>query len=112
MIHGITDGEARGTHGTIRGTDGATLGITADIGDVGMIHGTTGDIGDGTTLGTTADIGADTHGTRTTQDGTEDSARIWDTARDMVMVRESEAADTSRRTRYMARARRRRSLTA
>lgn len=59
------------THGS---TDGATHGITADIGDDGMIRSTTGDSGDGTAHGTIPDIGA-IHGIRTMPDGTAASAR-------------------------------------
>ena len=107
MIHGITGGAIRGStggttlgisDGAVHGTHGATLGTTADIGDVGMIHGTTGVSGDGMIHGTTAVIGADTHGTRTMPDGTEDSARFGDIIMDTGMDPESAAADISRRT--------------
>ena len=69
------------THGS---TDGATHGITAAIGEDGMIRSTTGDSGAGTVHGTIPDIGA-IHGIRTMPDGTEDGIRIGDTAmvRDM-----------------------------
>lgn len=58
------------THGT---GVGATHGITAAIGEDGMIRGTIGATGDGTALGTTPDIGeCITHGIRIMPDGTED----------------------------------------
>ena len=84
-----------GTVGTTLGTgDGATLGITAAIGEDGMTHGTIGAIGDGTTLGTTPDIGeCITHGIRIMPDGTEDSAHIGIMAMDMVPA--AAAADIS-----------------
>lgn len=113
MIHGTTVGAIRGstagttlgiTDGAVLGTHGAILGTTVDIGDVGMIHGTTGIIGDGMIHGTTAVIGADIHGTRTTPDGTEDSARIGVITMDTAMALESAAADISRRTDGTARA--------
>lgn len=113
MIHGTTVGAIRGstagttlgiTDGAVLGTHGAILGTTVDIGDVGMIHGTTGIIGDGMIHGTTAVIGADIHGTRTMPDGMEDSARIGDITMDTAMALESAAADISRRTDGTARA--------
>ena len=87
-LHGDTAGM---THGT---GVGAPHGITAAIGEDGMIHGATGDIGDGTTLGTTQDIGeCITHGIRIMPDGTEDQARTGIMPTDMVPA--SEAADIS-----------------
>lgn len=81
------------THGS---TDGATLGITEDIGEDGMIRGITGDTGDGMTLGTTEDIGEAT-GTLIMQAGTEASVLIGDTIiimdRDMDMEATSTATD-------------------
>lgn len=96
MTHGITDGTTHGiSDGTTGISDGTTHGTMADIGDDGMIHGTTGDFGAGTTLGITADIGVDTtHGIRITPDGTEVSDRIGATTTDM--VRDSAAEDISR----------------
>ena len=87
-LHGDTAGI---THGT---GVGATHGITAAIGEDGMIRGTIGATGDGTALGTTPDIGeCITHGIRIMPDGTEDSAHIGIMAMDM--ARASEAADIS-----------------
>ena len=87
-LHGDTAGM---THGT---GVGATHGITAAIGEDGMIRGTIGATGDGTTLGTTPDIGeCITHGIRIMPDGTEDSARTGIMAMDMVPA--SAAADIS-----------------
>ena len=97
MIHGTTVGAIRGstvgtihgiTDGVVHGMRGATLGTTVDIGDVGMIRGTTGASGDGMIHGTTAVIGADIHGIRTMPDGTVDSARIGDIVLAMDMVLE------------------------
>ena len=88
MTHGTTDGATFGS------TVGTTHGTTAATGEDGTIRSAIGVRGDGTALGTTAVIGAHIiHGTRTTQDGTEDSARIWG------MVPDSDTEDISRATR-------------
>lgn len=110
MIHGTIDGAIHGTTGgailgttvgEVRGMHGVIRGITAAIGDVGMIRGITGDIGAGTIHGTTEDTGADIHGILTMRVGMEVSVRIGDIIRDTDMVRESAAADTSQRTHGM-----------
>ena len=77
------------THGS---TDGTTHGITADIGDDGMIRSTIGDSGDGTAHGILPDIGA-INGIRTMPDGTADSAlTIMDTS---TAARASDTEDIS-----------------
>ena len=87
-LHGDTAGR---THGT---GVGATHGITAAIGEDGMIRGTIGATGDGTALGTTPDIGeCITHGIRIMTDGTEDSPRTGSMDTDMGPA--AEAADIS-----------------
>lgn len=80
------------THGS---TDGATHGITADIGDDGMIRSTTGDSGDGTAHGTIPDIGA-IHGIRTMPDGTADSARTTTDTTTSTAALASDTEDISR----------------